>query len=45
MKILDASGTGKDAKDNFEDAEHSKAANKLLKEYYIGELIADEDEI
>ncbi|CAN6286796.1 unnamed protein product [Urochloa humidicola] len=30
--------TGKDAKEEFDDAGHSKSAKKLMEDYFIGEL-------
>ena len=40
--LLNESGPNKDATEAFEDAEHTKTAQKKLKEFLIGEMGASE---
>ena len=36
LKLMDAAGTGKDAKDLFDEVDHSNKAIAMLKKYFIG---------
>jgi cytochrome b5 len=38
LKLMDAAGTGRDAKALFDEVDHSNKAIAMLKKYFIGEV-------